>query len=219
MATGAQATTLAGMAHARPLARRPLAQWLVSHTRRGRLKRYAGAMGWYLTTNGVLVGDVEGIAIRAYEERKHIAVVELVAPAVLPRFEVRPRERTTPQIGDGMREVHTGDTRFDSFYSLRAEEPWLLRAIVDSAVRQSLVAAPAQSIAAVGDKLVSRGGSGLDPLDLLARGTALRVLLQAVPWEAYPDRRTIPSQAAVHEVVRSRQMRPVEPLPSVGRRA
>ncbi|MFC6236300.1 hypothetical protein [Longivirga aurantiaca] len=219
MATEAQATTLAGLGHARPLSRRPLAQWIVAHTRRGRLKRYARAMGWYLTTDGVLVGDVEGIAIRAYEDRKHIAVVELVAPAVLPRFEVRQREKSTPQIGDGMREVHTGDAHFDACYSLRAEEPWLIRAIVDSSVRQSLVAAPVQSITAVGDRLVSRGGSGLDPLDLLARGTALRTLLQAVPWEAYPDRRTIPTQAAVYEVVRERQMRPVEPLPSVGRRA
>lgn len=209
----------AGPASARPLARRPAAQWLVDHTRRGRLKRYARAMGWYLTTDGVLVGDVEGIAIRAYEDRRHIAVVELVAPGLLPRFEVRPRERTALQVGDGMREVHTGDAQFDAFYSLRAEEPWLLRAIVDATVRQALVSAPVQTITTDVDRLVSRAGSGLDPLDLLARGTALRTLLQAVPWEAYPDRRTIPTQAAVNEVVRERQARPVEPLPSVGRRA
>ena len=134
MATGAQATTLASLGHARPLSRRPFAQWVAAHTRRGRLKRYARAMGWYLTTEGVLVGDVEGIAIRAYEDRKHIAVVELVAPAVLPRFEVRQREKNLPQIGDGMREVHTGDAHFDACYSLRAEEPWLIRAIVDASV-------------------------------------------------------------------------------------
>lgn len=219
MATGAQATTLAGLSRARPLTRRPFAQWVVSHTRRGRLRRYARAMGWYLTTEGVLLGDVDGIAIRAYEDRKHIAVVELVAPGILPRFEVRSRATATPQVGDGMREVHTGDAQFDALYSLRAVEPWLARAIVDNTVRRSLVAAPVQSIITVGDTLVSRGGSGLDPLDLLARGTALRTVLESVPWEAYPDRRTIPSQDAVHEVVRARQMRPVEPLPSVGRGA
>lgn len=213
--------TLASTApgYARPLSRRPLVQWLVLHTRRGRLRRYARAMGWHLSTDGVLVGDVEGIAIRAYEDRKHVAVVELVAPAVLPRFELRPRDSSTPQIGDGLRAVHTGDARFDTAYSLRAEEPWLLRAIVDHSVRASLVAAPQQSILSLGDRLVSRGGPGLDPLDLLARGTAMHALLRAVPWEAYPDRRTIPSQAAVHEVVRRRQMVPSEPMPSVGRGA
>ena len=42
-------------------------------------------------TDGVLVGDVEGIAIRAYEDRRHLAVVELAAPGVLPRMELRPR--------------------------------------------------------------------------------------------------------------------------------
>jgi len=47
----------------------------------------------------------------------------------------------------------------------------------------------------------------------------MRVLLQAVPWEAYSDRRTIPTQSAVHSVLQARQMVPVEPLPSVGRRA
>ncbi len=219
MATRAQATTLASLGHARPLRRRPFAQWLVARTRRGRLRRYARAMGWYLTTEGVLLGDVDGIAIRAYEDRKHVAVVELVAPGVLPRFEVRARASAASQIGDGMRDVHTGDEQFDTLYTLRAVEPWLARAIVDNSVRRSLVAAPVQSITTVGDTLISRGGSGLAPLDLLARGTALRTVLESVPWEAYPDRRTIPTQGAVHEVVRARQMRPVEPLPSVGRGA
>lgn len=219
MATGAQATTLASLSHARPLTRRPFSQWLIAHTRRGRLRRYARAMGWHLTTEGVLLGDVDGMAIRAYEDRRHVAVVELVAPGVLPRFELRSRASATSQVGDGMREVHTGDAQFDALYTLRAAEPWLVRAIVDNTVRRSLVAAPVQSITTVGDTLISRGGSGLDPLDLLARGTALRTVLESVPWEAYPDRRTIPSQDAVHEVVRARQMRPIEPLPSVGRGA
>ena len=219
MAVSAYASGQLTAPYARPISRSPLAQWVVMHTRRGRLGRYARAMGWHLTTDGVLVGDVDGIAIRAYEDRKRVAVVELVAPAILPRFELRPLSAALPQIGDGMRAVHTGDARFDAVYTLRAEEPWLLRAIVDESVRGCLVAAPTQSITAVGDRLVSRGGAGLDPLDLLARGTAMRSLLQAVPWEAYADRRTIPTQSAVQSVLRQRQMVPVEPLPSVGRRA
>jgi len=217
MATSVQSGGLAAP-YARPLSRSPLAHWVVMHTRRGRLGRYARAMGWHLTTDGVLVGDVDGIAIRAYEDRKQVAVIELVAPGVLPRIELRPRDAGPVSVVDGLRVVRTGDARFDRLYVLRAEEPWLARAVFDHAVRDALVSAPRQSVTTLGERLLARGG-GLDPLDLFARSSALRALLQAVPWEAYTDRRTIPSQQAVQEVVRERQMRPVEPLPSVGRRA
>jgi hypothetical protein len=176
-------------------------------------------MGWHLTTDGVLVGDVEGIAIRAYEDRRHLAVVELAAPGVLPRMELRPRAGGASQVGDGMREVRTGDARFDSVYQLRAEDPWMARAVVDATVRSALVSAPMQTVSASGERLVARSDSGLDPLDLFARGSALRVLLQAVPWEAYTDRTAVPDREAVQQVLRLRQLRPVEPLPSVGRRA
>lgn len=205
--------------YARPVTRRPLVSWLATCTRRGRLRRYARAMGWHVTTDGVLVGDVDGVAVRAYEDRKHVAVMELVAPGMLPRLEVRPRDASSTQVIDGLRVVRTGDARFDRVYVLRAEEPWLARAVFDHAVRDALVSAPRQSITTSGERLIARGGSGLDPLDLFARGSALRLLLQSVPWAAYPDRRTIPTQQAVQEVVRERQMLPVEPLPSVGRRA
>jgi len=214
----AQASSLVTMPYARPMARRPAVSWLVSCTRRGRLRRYARAMGWHLTTDGVLVGDVDGVAVRAYEDRKQVAVIELVAPGVLPRIELRPRDAGPVSVVDGLRVVRTGDARFDRLYVLRAEEPWLARAVFDHAVRDALVSAPRQSVTTLGERLLARGG-GLDPLDLFARSSALRALLQAVPWEAYTDRRTIPSQQAVQEVVRERQMRPVEPLPSVGRRA
>ena len=84
MASG-QGQALASLPYARPVNRRPLTQWVVDRTKRGRLRRYARAMGWHLTTDGVLVGDVESIAIRAYEDRKGLSIVELVAPAVIFR--------------------------------------------------------------------------------------------------------------------------------------
>ena len=96
---------------------------------------------------------------------------------------------------------------------------WLVRAIMDSGVRRVLLAAPAQSWSAIGDHLVSHSGSGFDPLDLLARATALRAVLQAVPWEAYSDRTQIPSPAAVQAALRTRRLRPVEELPSMPRHA
>lgn len=218
MAAGS-VSPLVSMPYARPLSRRPVVSWLIDSTRRGRLRRYARAMGWHLTTDGVLVGDVDGVAVRAYEDRKHVAVVELVAPASLPRLELRPKDAGAASVVDGLRVVHTGDPRFDDVYVLRAAEPWLARAIFDNPVRDAMVSAPLQSVTTVGERLIARGGKGLDPLDIFARGTALRLLMQSVPWEAYSDRRSIPTQQAVQEVVRARQMRPVEPLPSIGRRA
>ena len=75
--------TLASTApgYARPLSRRPLGQWLVLHTRRGRLRRYARAMGWHLSTDGVLVGDVEGILRGRLDEGDLGAIA---APGVHP---------------------------------------------------------------------------------------------------------------------------------------
>ena len=52
--------------YARPLSRRPLVQWLVLHTRRGRLRRYARAMDWALSSDGVLVGDVFVVGILGF---------------------------------------------------------------------------------------------------------------------------------------------------------
>jgi hypothetical protein len=90
---------------------------------------------------------------------------------------------------------------------------------MDAGVRRALLAAPSQSITSVEERLIARGATGIEPLDVLARATALRALVKAVPWEAYPNRMTIPGQAAVQEIVRERQMRPLEELPSMPRRA
>lgn len=200
-------------------ARRPSTSWVALHGRRGRLRRYARAMGWTLSSAGVLVGDIDGVGVLAYEDHGRVAVIELVAPAVLPRLEIAVRQTSIPQVGDGMREVLLGDARFDEKYVVRGVDAWLVRAVMDPGVRRALLSAPTQSVTTVEERLVSRGATGLEPLDVLARATALRALVKAVPWEAYPNRVTIPAQADVQEIVRERQMRPLEVLPSMPRRA
>jgi hypothetical protein len=202
-----------------PAPRGPSSAWVALRGRRGRLKRYADAMGWQLSSSGVLAGDVEGIEIVAYEDRTHVAVIELVAPAVLPRMEIGVRRTSIPQVAHGMCEMLTGDARFDEKYVVRGEDPWLVRAVMDPGVRRALLAAPTQSVTTHEDRLVSRGATGFEPLDIFARATALRALVKAVPWEAYPNRATIPAQAAVQQIVRERQMRPLEDMPSMPRRA
>jgi hypothetical protein len=193
--------------------------WIAAHSRKVRLRRYARAMGWDLTTEGVLVGDIEGVSVRAYEDRAQSTVVELLAPAVLPVMEMLPLERHVAQVSDGMRDVHLGDTHFESVYVLRAAEPWMARAIVDSQVRRALLAAPLQAWTMNGDRLVARCRARIEPLDLFARATALRVLLLAVPWEAYNDRDTLPSLGAVTEAIAARRAKPTERLPSMPRLA
>ena len=86
------------------------------HSRRVRLRRYARAMGWDLTTSGVLVGDIEGIGVRAYEDRARTTVVELLAPGVLPRMEMVNADTHLAQVSDGMRDVHLGDAVFERQY-------------------------------------------------------------------------------------------------------
>ncbi|MBI1378877.1 MAG: hypothetical protein GC157_15575 [Frankiales bacterium] len=184
-----------------------------------RLRRYARAMGWDLTTSGVLVGDVEGVAVRAYEERGRSTVIELVAPGVLPRMEMVVADRHVAQVGDGMRDVHLGDPTFEARYVVRAAEPWFARAVVDATVRRALLAAPAQTWVTRDDRLVGRSSSKLEPLDLFARATALRTLIAAVPWEAYEDRTTPPALEAVQGIVTERRSRPIERLPSMPRHA
>lgn len=200
-------------------ATRAFGRLTLTHSRKARLKRYARAMDWEFSPEGHLVGEVDGIALRVTEGHDRDAVIDMLAPAMLPRMEMRPRSDVAAPPLDGMREVPTGDLAFDRRYDLLAAEPWLVRAIMDSGVRRVLLAAPAQSWSAVGDHLVSHSGSGFDPLDLLARATALRAVLQAVPWEAYSDRTQIPSPAAVQAALRTRRLRPVEELPSMPRHA
>lgn len=194
--------------------------WLGSgYGKRGRLKRYADAMGWQFSAEGHLVGEMDGVAIRVYEDRDRVSVVMLRAPAVMPRIEMRPRDQHPFVDGDGMRDVPTGDLSFDRRYLLRAAEPWLARAVIDVGVRRALLAAPTQSWSTSGEHLVARSRTGGDPLDLLARATALRALIQAVPWEAYVDRMTMPTPAAVQAAMRERRLRPIETLPSMPRNA
>ena len=196
---------------------RPFGRLTLSHGRRHRLKRYAKAMGWEFSPEGHLVGEVEGIAIRVTEGRERDAVIDLLAPAILPRMQMQPLAVPAPAPPETMRKVPTGDLHFDRSYELWAAEPWLVRAIVDAGVRRVLLAAPVQSWSTVGDHLVSHSASGFDPLDLLARATALRAVVQAVPWEAYTDRVSTPTPAAVQAALRTRRLRPVEDLPSMTR--
>jgi hypothetical protein len=202
-------------------ATRAFGRLTLTHSRKVRLKRYARAMDWEFSPEGHLVGEVDGIAIRVTEGHDRDAVIDMLAPAILPRMTMAPRPgapaQAVPAPGDGMRAVPTGDLAFDRRYCLRAEEPWLVRAVMDVGVRRVLLAAPTQSWSAIGDHLVSHSGSGFDPLDLLARATALRAVLTAVPWEAYTDRVSTPTPAAVQAALRTRRMRPPEELPSMPR--
>lgn len=193
--------------------------WLSAHSRRLRLRRYADAMGWDLTTSGVLVGDVEGIAVRAYEDRAHTTVLELVAPGALPRMEMVNAQTHVTQVSDGMRDVHLGDTMFEMTYVIRAADPWMARAVIDLNVRRALISAPRQTWATKEDRLVSRSSVRCEPLDLFARATALRYVVAAVPWEAYTDRHTPPTLEQVQAVVSERRTRPLEVLPSMPRHA
>lgn len=209
-------------------ARVPAAGAISSHTRswlssavgrRARIKRYAHAMGWEETPAGDLVGEIEGISIRVYEGENDSSVLELHAPGVLPRIEARPWEASVEVFGDGLRHVPTGDLTFDRYYMLRAAEPWLARAVVDVVVRRALLAAPPQSWVTSGEYLVAQSPTALDPLDALARATALLTVIHAVPWEAYADPLTAPTPAAVQAVVSQRRSRPLATLPSMPRRA
>ena len=200
-------------------AHRAGSSWMAGHSRRMRLRRYARAMGWDLTTSGTLVGEVDGIAVRAYEDRFHAAVLEFVAPGVLPRMEMVNADTHLAQVSDGMRDVHLGDVAFERQYVVRAAEPWIARAVVDSTVRRALLAAPRQTWTTKEDRLLARSTARLEPLDLFARATALRAVIAAVPWEAYADRFTPPTLEQVQAVVSERRMRPIEILPSMPRHA
>ena len=211
--------TSPAVAPARASAHEAGSSWMAGHSRRMRLRRYARAMGWDLTTTGVLVGDVDGVAVRAFEDRFHATVLEFVAPGVLPRMETVLAAAHVAQVSDGMRDVHVADAHFESVYVVRAAEPWMARAVFDETVRRALLAAPRQTWTTRDDRLVARTDGPVEPLDLFARATALRTVIAAVPWEAYEDRRTLPSLEKVQAVVAERRSRPVEILPSMPRRA
>lgn len=191
--------------------------WLAAHSRKVRLRRYARAMDWDISNDGVMVGEIEGLSVRAYEDHGRTTVVEMLAPGRLPRMEMIPAERYVVQVSDGMREVHLGDRWFEDVYVVRADDPWMARAVIDEGARRALLAAPVQNWTTFDDRVVARSRARIEPLDLFARATALRVLLLAVPWEAYDDPWTLPTQAAVNEAVEARRARPVERQPSMPR--
>jgi hypothetical protein len=191
------------------------ASWLAAHSRRVRLRRYARAMNWDVTTDGALVGEVDGLAVRAYEDRTHATVLEMCAPGLLPRMEMVTAESHVAQVSDGMREVHLGDALFETHYAIRAAEPWMARALIDATVRRALLSAPTQSWVTADDRVIARSRCRIEPLDLFARATALRVLIGAVPWESYTERDALPTQEAVMEAVALRRSRPIEYLPSM----
>jgi hypothetical protein len=209
----------AGASSSRSTGRDVSTSWLSGHSRKVRLRRYARAMGWDLTTSGAVLGEVDGVAVRSYEERGRTTVIELVAPGVLPRMEMVAADRHIPQVSDGMREVHLGDPAFEKAYILRAAEPWFARAVIDHTVRVALLAAPAQSWTTRGDRLIGRSASRLEPLDLFARATALRTVVAAIPWDTYADRATPPTLEDMQRVMSERRSRPVEFLPSMPRHA
>ncbi|MFN8168671.1 MAG: hypothetical protein U0S36_07785 [Candidatus Nanopelagicales bacterium] len=214
MAFGATTSVAAPVVPAQ--ASRAFGRLTVSHSKRARLKRYARAMDWEFSPEGHLVGEVDGIALRVTEGPGRDAVIDMLAPAALPRMAVRPRSSAL-RVEDGLREMPTGDVVFDGRYRLCGAEPWLVRAVMDAGVRRVLLAAPTQAWTTEGEHLLSHSGSGFDPLDLLARATALRAVVAAVPWEAYSDRASTPSPAAVQAALRTRRLRPVEELPSTTR--
>ncbi len=216
---GAAASLLHGGIPAQRSPHEVPSSWLATHSRKVRLRRYARAMNWAMTTDGALVGDVGGMAVCAYEDRTHATVLEMSAPGVLPRMEMVAASSRVAQVGDGMREVHLGDPMFERHYVIRAAEPWMARAVIDPFVRRALLSAPEQSWHTAGDRIVSRSMFRIEPLDLFARATALRVLVQAVPWEAYDDTHTLPAHEAVTSALLLRRTRPEETLPSMPRHA
>ena len=219
MTHGAAASILHGGVPSQRSPHEVPSSWLSTHSRKVRLRRYARAMGWDVTTDGAMVGEVGGLSVRAYEDRTHSTILEMAAPGVLPRMEMVGLESRVAQVGDGMREVHLGDPVFEKHFVVRAAEPWMARAVIDHVVRRALMSAPEQSWQSIGDRIVSRSRARIEPLDLFARATALRVLVQAVPWEAYEDAHVLPSHEAVTAAIAARRSVPAETLPSMPRRA
>ena len=154
MTNGATASMLHGGVPSQRAPHDLPSSWLATHSRKVRLRRYARAMGWDVTTDGALVGDVGGLAVRAYEDRTHATVLELSAPGLLPLMEMVPAESRVAQVGDGMREVHLGDPVFERHYVVRAAEPWMARAVIDHVVRRALMSAPEQSWVTKRDRTV-----------------------------------------------------------------
>jgi hypothetical protein len=178
--------------------------------RSGVFQRYGRAMGWVWDDNrGRLMGEVNGWPVAAYEEPDGSSAIVLHSPAAMSPLLVRPLGRgPLPALEmDGLVPLMTGDADFDAAYQVRAAEPWFAMLVLTGPVRGALLAAPAQQWSTDGYDLVSLAPRPRDPLDLLARMSALTVVLESVPWEAYSDSAVPPGRSAVAAALDLREVR------------
>lgn len=196
-----------------PSLRRLRLRWLrhrAASMRDSRFRQYGQAMGWtWVEDRGRMVGEVAGWPVSAYEDESHASVVVLHTPAAMSPLLVRPRAHggSIAVEVDGLTALMTGDRAFDEAYEVRAAEPWFATLVLSPTVRESLLAAPAQQWTTEGSDLVSVGPPLRDPLDLLARMSALTAVLESVPWEAYSDTSVPPGRSEVVAALSRREHR------------
>lgn len=181
-----------------------------SQRRDSRFRQYGQAMGWAWDEDRTgMVGEVGGWPVSAYESADGAAVVVLHTPASMSPLLVRPRVHGGSVLVevDGLTPLMTGDDAFDEAYEVRAGEPWFALVVLSAAVRGALLSAPAQQWTTDGKDLVSVGPELRDPLDLLARMSALTAVLESVPWEAYGDPAVPPGRVAVSAAMVQRAKR------------
>lgn len=157
-------------------------------------------MGWTTDEHtGVLLGEMAGWPLTAYDDAQGRSIIEFRAPAAMSPVLARPRRRGAPIVveQDGLTALMTGDPEFDEAYEVRAAEPWFAYLLLGLEVRRGLLSAPAQEWSIDGATLTSIGPHLDDPLDLLARTGALAAVLESVPWRAYTDTAVPPQRAAV----------------------
>lgn len=178
--------------------------------RNSRFRQYGHAMGWeWDERRDRMVGEVGGWPVSAYEDESHASVVVLHTPAAMSPLLVRPRALggSVAVEVDGLTALMTGDRAFDEAYEVRAAEPWFASLVLSRTVRQALLAAPSQQWTTEGSDLVSVGPPLQDPLDLLARMSALTAVLESVPWEAYSDTSVPPGRSEVVAALDRREHR------------
>ncbi|MEO6822906.1 MAG: hypothetical protein ABI246_10175 [Candidatus Nanopelagicales bacterium] len=178
--------------------------------REARFRDYLRAMGWTADEHtGVLVGEMAGWPLTAYEDARGRSIIEFRAPAAMSPVLARPRPRGGPIVmeQDGLTVLMTGDPDFDEAYEVRAAEPWFAYLVLGTEVRRGLLAAPPQEWSIEGARLTAIGPHLDDPLDLLARTGSLAAVLESVPWQAYTDTTVPPQRAAVVAAMAGREPR------------